>query len=123
MLDLVIKNGLFFDGLASRPVCSDIGILDGKVAVIAPQISRPSKETVDATGLWITPGFVDIHTHYDIELEIAPGLVESVRHGVTTIVMGNCSLSLALGSAEALANVFERVETLPRVLIQKWLQE
>ena len=67
MLDLVIKNGLFFDGLASRPVRSDIGILDGKVAVIAPQISRPSKETVDATGLWITPGFVDIHTHYDIE--------------------------------------------------------
>ena len=121
MLDLVIKNGLFFDGLASRPVRSDIGILDGKVAVIAPQISRAARETVDAAGLWVTPGFVDIHTHYDIELEIAPGLVESVRHGVTTVVMGNCSLSLAAGSPAELANIFQRVETLSPVLIQKWL--
>jgi N-acyl-D-aspartate/D-glutamate deacylase len=121
MLDLVIRNGLFFDGLASLPVRSDIGILDGRIACIAPQISRAAKETVDAAGLWVTPGFVDIHTHYDIELEIAPGLVESVRHGVTTVVMGNCSLSLAIGSPAELANIFERVETLSPVLIQKWL--
>ncbi|MGA9772624.1 MAG: amidohydrolase family protein [Blastocatellia bacterium] len=121
MLDLLIRNGLVFDGLASRPVRSDIAILDGKVVGIAPQISRAAKETVDAEGLWITPGFIDIHTHYDIELEIAPGLVESVRHGVTTIVMGNCSLSLAVGSPAELANIFQRVETLSPVLIQKWL--
>lgn len=121
MLDLVIKNGLFFDGLGGRPVRSDIGILDGRIACIAPRISRAAKETVDAEGLWVTPGFVDIHTHYDIELEIAPGLTESVRHGVTTVVMGNCSLSLAVGSPDELAHIFQRVETLSPVLIQKWL--
>jgi N-acyl-D-aspartate/D-glutamate deacylase len=121
MLDLVIKNALFFDGLATPAVRRDVGVRDGCIAAIVANITEAARETVDATGLWIAPGFVDIHTHYDIELEIAPGLVESVRHGVTTVVMGNCSLSLAIGSADQLANVFERVETLPRVLIQKWL--
>jgi N-acyl-D-aspartate/D-glutamate deacylase len=121
MLDLVIKNGLFFDGLASPPARSDVGILDGRIARVAPRISCAAKETVDAAGLWVTPGFVDIHTHYDIELEVAPGLAESVRHGVTTVVMGNCSLSLAIGSPAELAHIFQRVETLSPVLIQKWL--
>ncbi|HKP85716.1 MAG TPA: amidohydrolase family protein [Blastocatellia bacterium] len=121
MLDLVIKNGLLFDGLASPPYRCDLGIRDGRVVLISPQISLAASETVDATGLWLAPGFVDIHTHYDVELEIAPGLAESVRHGVTTVVMGNCSLSLAIGSPSALADIFQRVETLSPVLIQKWL--
>jgi N-acyl-D-aspartate/D-glutamate deacylase len=121
MLDLLIRNGLVFDGRASRPARADVGIRDGRVAQIAPSIAEAAKETVDAAGRWITPGFVDIHTHYDIELEIAPGLVESVRHGVTTVVMGNCSLSLAIGSPATLADIFQRVETLSPVLIQKWL--
>lgn len=121
MLDLVIRNGLLFDGLASPRYRCDVGIRDGRIAVISPHISDTAKQTVDAAGLWITPGFVDIHTHYDIELEIAPGLVESVRHGVTTIVMGNCSLSLAVGSPSMLADIFQRVETLSPVLIKKWL--
>lgn len=121
MLDLVIRNGLLFDGLASPPVRCDVGIREGKIAVILPHISDAAKQTIDAAGLWITPGFVDIHTHYDIELEISPGLVESVRHGVTTIVMGNCSLSLAVGSPSMLADIFQRVETLSPVLIKKWL--
>ena len=121
MLDLVIKNALFFDGLASPATRRDVGVRDGRITSIATNITEAARATVDATGLWLAPGFVDIHTHYDIELEIAPGLVESVRHGVTTVVMGNCSLSLAVGSADQLANIFERVETLPRVLIQKWL--
>jgi N-acyl-D-aspartate/D-glutamate deacylase len=122
MLDLIIKNALFFDGLGSPAARRDVGVRDGRITAIATSITEAARETFDATGLWIAPGFVDIHTHYDIELEIAPGLVESVRHGVTTVVMGNCSLSLAIGSADQLANVFERVETLPRPLIQKWLK-
>lgn len=122
MLDLVIKNARFFDGLGSPAVRRDVGIGDGRIIRIATKLTEAARETIDATNLWLAPGFVDIHTHYDIELEIAPGLVESVRHGVTTVVMGNCSLSLAIGSAEELAAVFERVETLPRVLIQKWLR-
>src|SRR5215510_14135663 len=108
MLDLLVKNGLLFDGLASPPVQGDLGISQGKIALIAPQISHPAKESIDATGLWVTPGFIDIHTHYDIEVEIAPALSESVRHGVTSVVMGNCSLSLAIGEPQTLANIFQR---------------
>lgn len=122
MFDLLVKNGLLFDGLASPPVRYDLGITQGKITLIAPQITKPARESIDAAGLWITPGFIDIHTHYDIEVEIAPALSESVRHGVTSVVMGNCSLSLAIGEAQTLADIFQRVETLSPILIQKWLR-
>jgi N-acyl-D-aspartate/D-glutamate deacylase len=122
MLDLIIKNGLVFDGLGSPPARRDIGIKDGKIAAIAPLISLPAPEARDAAGLWVTPGFIDIHTHYDLELEIAPGLSESTRHGVTTVVIGNCSLSLAVGEPPTLADIFQRVETIPHELIRKWLK-
>jgi N-acyl-D-aspartate/D-glutamate deacylase len=122
MLDLTIKNGLLFDGLGSPPLRADVAVKDCKIAFVSPHISEPAREVVDAAGLWVTPGFIDIHTHYDIELEVAPGLSESVRHGVTTVVMGNCSLSLAIGTPRMLADIFQRVETLSPVLIQKWLK-
>jgi N-acyl-D-aspartate/D-glutamate deacylase len=121
MLDLIIKNGKVFDGLGSPPIYADIGIQNGRIVAIAPVISQPAKEVSNADGLWVTPGFIDIHTHYDLELEIAPGLSESVRHGVTTVVIGNCSLSLAIGAPRMLADIFQRVETLSPVLIKKWL--
>jgi N-acyl-D-aspartate/D-glutamate deacylase len=121
MLDLIIKNGLVFDGLGSPPSRFDVGIKDGMIASIAPRLALPAAETRDAAGLWVTPGFIDIHTHYDLELEIAPGLSESTRHGVTTVVIGNCSLSLAVGEPQTLADIFQRVETIPRALIRKWL--
>jgi N-acyl-D-aspartate/D-glutamate deacylase len=122
MLDLIIKNGLLFDGLASPPVVCDVGVAQGKIALIAANISQPAKEIIDASGLWMAPGFIDIHTHYDLELEIAPALLESIRHGVTSVVIGNCSLSLAVGKPQTLADIFQRVETLSPVLIQKWLR-
>ena len=67
------------------------------------------------------PGMLDIHTHYDAEIEAMPGLDESVRHGVTTIVMGNCSLSAALGTKKDILDLFCRVESLPRDVLGKWL--
>jgi N-acyl-D-aspartate/D-glutamate deacylase len=121
MLDLIIKNGLVFDGLGSPPSRFDVGVKDGTIAATAPRLALPAVETRDAAGLWVTPGFIDIHTHYDLELEIAPGLSESTRHGVTTVVIGNCSLSLAVGEPQTLADIFQRVETIPRALIRKWL--
>ncbi|MEW6130793.1 MAG: amidohydrolase family protein [Acidobacteriota bacterium] len=121
MLDLIIKNALLFDGLGSPPVQSDVGIVQGKVAIIKKNIAESAREIIEATGRWLTPGFIDIHTHYDLELEIAPSLIESVRHGVTSVVIGNCSLSIALGKPQTLADIFQRVETLSPVLIQKWL--
>ena len=122
MLDLIIKNGLVFDGLGSPPSRFDVGIKDGVIAVIGPRLELSAAETRDAAGLWVTPGFIDIHTHYDLELEIAPGLSESTRHGVTTVVIGNCSLSLAVGEPQTLADIFQRVETIPHALIRKWLK-
>ncbi|BAY21206.1 hypothetical protein NIES2100_09560 [Calothrix sp. NIES-2100] len=130
MLDLLIQNGLIFDGLGSAPIRSDIGIENGKIVAMpaagkanAPSLSIPAREVVDASGLWVTPGFIDIHTHYDLELEIAPGLSESVRHGVTSVVIGNCSLSIAIGEPQMLADIFQRVETLSHRLIGKWLKK
>jgi N-acyl-D-aspartate/D-glutamate deacylase len=121
MLDLVIKNGLVFDGLASPPARADVGVRGGRVVALAPGLDEAAQTTIDAAGLWVTPGFVDIHTHYDVELEVAPGLSESVRHGVTSVVIGNCSLSLAVGEPQTLADIFQRVETLPLALIRRWL--
>jgi N-acyl-D-aspartate/D-glutamate deacylase len=123
MLDTLIVGGLVFDGLGSPPQPLDVGIQDGKIKVMAPRLDRVAKTIIDATGLWVTPGFLDIHTHYDLELEIAPGLSESVRHGVTSVVIGNCSLSVAIGDPEMLAAIFQRVETLSHRLIAKWLQQ
>ncbi|MCT7963337.1 amidohydrolase family protein [Laspinema sp. D1] len=123
MLDLLIKNGLIFDGLGSAAFKGDIGIKQGQIVAISPDISLEATQVVDASGLWVTPGFIDIHTHYDLELEIAPGLSESVRHGVTTVVIGNCSLSVAVGEPQMLADIFQRVETLSHRLIAKWLNQ
>lgn len=121
MLDLVLKGGHVFDGLGAPPRVCDIGIRDGRIVRIADEIIEPAGRSLDAAGKWIVPGFIDIHTHYDIELEVAPGLSESVRHGVTSVVMGNCSLSLTMGDPATLADIFLRVETLPEILIRKWL--
>lgn len=112
-----------FDGTGAPPVLADIGITQGRIARIAASIDAPARSVRDVSGLWVTPGFVDIHTHYDVELEIAPGLGESVRHGVTSVVMGNCSLSLTVGKPDDLADIFLRVENLPAPLVRSWLSK
>ena len=121
MLDRVVTGGTLFDGRASPPLRADVGIRDGRIVCIAPHIDEPAAALEDARGKWVIPGLIDIHTHYDLEVEIAPGLSESVRHGVTTVVMGNCSLSLTVGEPQVLADIFLRVESLPAVLVRKWL--
>ncbi|MEF8715431.1 MAG: Mpo1-like protein [Accumulibacter sp.] len=123
MLDLLLKGGLVFDGTGAPPVCADIGIVAGRIVRLAPGIDEAARTTRDVGGQWIVPGFIDIHTHYDVEVEIAPGLAESVRHGVTSVVMGNCSLSLTVGEAPDLADIFLRVESLPAPLVRKWLAQ
>jgi N-acyl-D-aspartate/D-glutamate deacylase len=123
MLDLLLKGGLVFDGTGAPPVCADIGIVAGRIVRLAPGIDEAARTTRDVGGLWIVPGFIDIHTHYDVEVEIAPGLAESVRHGVTSVVMGNCSLSLTVGKPQDLADIFLRVESLPAPLVRKWVAQ
>ena len=120
----IIRNGLYFDGTGAKGRKADVIIENGKIAAIhgkAPSIEG-AKE-IDATGKWVTPGFIDIHTHYDAEIEVMPGLEESVRHGTTTVVMGNCSISAALGKDEDIVDLFCRVENMPAQVLTEWIKD
>ncbi|MEB3186720.1 MAG: amidohydrolase family protein [bacterium] len=119
--DVLLRGGTVHDGLGSPGAIADVGIRGGRIVAIGRDLAGTAREVRDCTGLWVLPGFVDIHTHYDLEVEISPGLTESIRHGVTSVVMGNCSLSVTMGEPGMLADMFLRVETLPRLLIEKWL--
>src|SRR6202042_1069307 len=114
--DVIIRDGLWFDGTGSTPQTRTLGIRDGVVCTVS---STPLDETgctdiIDAKGKWVVPGFVDVHTHYDAEVLLDPGLRESVRHGVTTVLLGNCSLSTVYANSEDAADLFSRVEAVPR---------
>src|SRR4051794_18824770 len=106
---LVVRGGTFFDGRGGAGTRRDVVIRDGRVAEIARDAMVPGARAIDATGCWVMPGFIDCHTHYDAEVELLPELSESVRHGVTTVVLGSCSLSLAVGTPVNLADTFCRV--------------
>ena len=117
--DVIVKNGLHFDGTGAPAALRDLGIRDGKVVVARSSTDAPLDETgcprvIDAAGKWVMPGFVDIHTHYDAELIASPALSESVRHGVTTVTVGSCSISAILSGAEDCSDLFTRVESVPR---------
>ncbi len=124
-MDLIIENGQVFDGLGSPPRACQVGIEGDTVVALseAPLPRRPDTRIIDARGHWVMPGFIDLHTHYDAEVELAPSLSESVRHGVTTVVLGSCSLSLALGTPEDLADMFCRVEAIPYDTVRLLLEE
>jgi N-acyl-D-aspartate/D-glutamate deacylase len=120
--DVIIRDGLWFDGTGSPPQLRTLGIRDGVVATVAGPSDPPLDETgcsevIDAAGKWIVPGFVDVHTHYDAEILLDPGLRESVRHGVTTVLLGNCSLSTVYANSEDAADLFSRVEAVPREFV------
>jgi len=90
--------------------------------VVATVSAKPLDETgcpevIDAGGKWVVPGFIDVHTHYDAEVLLDPGLRESVRHGVTTVLLGMCSLSTVYSDAEDAADLFSRVEAVPRQFV------
>lgn len=114
--DTIIRGGRWFDGTGAPAAARTIGIIDGRVAAVTPDdIDDPDcPQVVDAAGMWVLPGMVDIHTHYDVEILDGPGLPESVRHGVTTVLIGSCSLSTVhVGGTDA-GDLFGRVEAIPR---------
>lgn len=116
MFDLIIRRGLWFDGTDGEPRQADLGIKDGRVATVAATGLRDAEglHVIDAENRWVLPGFIDIHTHYDAEVLLNPGLGESVRHGVTTVVLGCCSLSTVYSEPDDAADLFSRVEAVPR---------
>ncbi|MBY6223739.1 N-acyl-D-amino-acid deacylase family protein [Ferrimonas balearica] len=123
--DIIINNGLYFDGTGSEPHIAHIGIRDGRIAEVSesPLDETDCPRVIDASGKWVTPGFLDTHTHYDAEFLVAPSLSESVRHGVTTALVGSCSLSMICADAEDASDIFTRVETMPREKVLPILQQ
>lgn len=122
--DVIIRNGLWFDGLGNAPQVRTLGIRDGVVAdIVSGELDDTDcPDVIDATGKWVVPGFIDVHTHYDAEVLLDPGLRESVRHGVTTVLLGNCSLSTVYAESEDAADLFSRVEAVPRKFVLEALQ-
>ena len=114
--DTIIRQGRWFDGTGAPSAIRNIGISDGRVVAVTPHEldATGCPQVIDARGKWVLPGFVDIHTHYDVEVLEGPGLPESVRHGVTTVLIGSCSLStIHVGGVDA-GDLFGRVEAIPR---------
>lgn len=119
--DVLIREGTIFDGTGNPGFKGDLAIAGGNVIATGRDLPHKAAKEIDAKGCWVTPGFLDIHTHYDAEVEVLPGLTESVRHGVTTVIFGNCSLSAAVGAEQEIIDLFCRVESLPRDLMEEWL--
>lgn len=114
--DFLIEGGRYFDGTGAPSSNQNVAVKAGRIARVTDQpISHAEVEMViDACGKWVTPGFLDTHTHYDAELLVSPSLSESVRHGITTVLVGSCSLSMVCSDYEDAADIFTRVETVPR---------
>ncbi|HBA43063.1 MAG TPA: aminoacylase, partial [Alphaproteobacteria bacterium] len=88
--DTVIKNGMIFDGTRIPRYRADIGIKDGVIARIGHIDVSEAAKVVDAEGLHVAPGFIDLHTHYDAQLFWDPYCTLSSWHGITSVVIGNC---------------------------------
>ena len=116
---------MIYDGNGGEGFRGHILIADGRIREISRSAIAAGADCrrIDATGKWITPGFIDIHTHYDGEVEINPALDESVRHGVTTVLMGSCGISMVMGDPEELSDMFTRVEGIPSRYIKDLLKE
>jgi N-acyl-D-aspartate/D-glutamate deacylase len=114
--DVIIRNGRWFDGTGAPSAIRNLGIRDGRVAAVTPDdLDRAGCPTViDASDKWVMPGMLDIHTHYDVEVLNGPSLSESLRHGVTTVMLGSCSLSTVYVDGEDAGDIFGRVEAIPR---------
>ena len=115
MFDLIIKNGLIYDGKGSKPYKADLAISNEKIVGIG-DIEGDAKEIINAEGKIVTPGFVDIHTHYDGQVTWDPYLRPSTYHGVTTVVMGNCGVGFSPCKPDQrdwLIGLMEGVEDIP----------
>ncbi len=123
--DLVIRGGRVVDGSGLPSYVADVGVKDGKVVEVG-KLKDGAAKSIDASGLAVSPGFIDHHTHLDAQMLWDPYGTCEPQHGVTSVVMGNCALSLApvrSGIEDALVKSFVRVEAIPRSALElgvKW---
>jgi N-acyl-D-aspartate/D-glutamate deacylase len=117
--ELIIRNGTIVDGLGGEPYVGDVAIADGVITAVGTVAEHAARE-IDATGLLVTPGFVDLHTHYDGQAIWSDRMTPSSAHGVTTAVMGNCGVGFAPCRPEdhdTLVDVMAGVEDIPGVVM------
>jgi N-acyl-D-amino-acid deacylase len=116
MHDLVIRGGTVVDGTGGAPRTADVAVDGGRISAVGSLAGAAARRTLDADGLLVTPGVVDVHTHYDGQVTWDPFLTPSAWHGVTTVVMGNCGVGFAPvrpGSEGWLVQLMEGVEDIP----------
>jgi N-acyl-D-aspartate/D-glutamate deacylase len=121
--DLVVRSGTIADGNGGELFEADVAVLDGRIAEIGP-VAGAGREEIDASGLLVTPGFVDIHTHYDGQATWDERFSPSSGHGVTTVLMGNCGVGFAPcrpQDRETLMSVMEGVEDIPEIVMREGL--
>lgn len=117
--DLVIRNGSIVDGLGNQSYVGDVAVRDGVIVAVGT-VEGSGRREIDATGLLVTPGFIDLHTHYDGQAIWSDRMTPSSAHGVTTAVMGNCGVGFAPcrpGDHDVLVDVMAGVEDIPGVVM------
>jgi N-acyl-D-aspartate/D-glutamate deacylase len=122
-IDLVIRRGTIVDGTGAEPFNADVAIDGGKIVEVG-RVTATGRSEIEAGGLLVTPGFVDIHTHYDGQVTWENRLVPSSSHGVTTVVMGNCGVGFAPcrpDQHEMLIQLMEGVEDIPHPVLVEGL--
>lgn len=125
MYDVIVTNGRWFDGTGAPSAVRHLGIRDARVVAVSeePLDEADCPRVIDASGQWVLPGMVDIHTHYDVEVLVQPGLSESLRHGITTTFLGSCSLSTVHAAPADAGDLFGRVEAIPRPYVVGALED
>ena len=122
--DLLIKGGLIYDGTGAPAARLDIGVKDGRITAVADNLESNAGRVIDATGKIVTPGFVDVHTHYDGQATWDVHMQPSSNLGATTVVMGNCGVGFAPCKPEdhdVLVELMEGVEEIPGTAMNEGL--
>ena len=124
MLDTIIRGGTIVDGSGGAPVTGDVGIKDGLIQAVG-DVSEAARQTIDADGALVTPGWIDVHTHYDGQVSWDDTLDPSFSHGVTSIVMGNCGVGFAPcppGGERGMIELMEGVEDIPGTALYEGME-
>ena len=116
MFDILIRGGTVVDGSGEPGVIGDVAVKDGRIVAVGPALAGEARQLLDAAGRIVAPGFIDPHTHFDVQLLWDGAAKPALEHGITCVVPGNCSLSLAplkIGDRKALVGMFQQIEEMP----------